>query len=267
MNSRLLLFLLAAVLIGAAAWFLLSGEPPSPPMIDDDPVRRPISSADPTAATANSTVPTEATAKPVKPPPIRRPEAKPVTATGSILVIPVPPEGQPIPKDIVIEIEAIGPELPAKPLAQMLEGDQYRYESILVGKYRIRIWGDVWVDSTAEVAVTADQESRVEVLLWRGGLVQYKTNPGASELPESVTVEVLDGRKQPIRARFQSRTPGAESSPMVGLSATLPPNGVVMGLKAGHYTLKGTTPRGESDEQIFEIKEGETAALSLRLRK
>jgi hypothetical protein len=263
------LVLIAVVLAALAAWLLLSGGAPGPSPEDDVAVRPDAPpEAPPEEATTSPTIEgaPRRPAPPAKPPP-RPVPAKPVLETGSVLVVPLTIEGGEAPPALRIELEAFSATPHAPSLAVPVEGGRYRVDRVPVGKYRVRASGDLLLDATADVAVEAGAEARVELRLEPGGMAAFRAVLYHGELPESVTVEVRDGRGLPVPARFFSRMRGHEATARTGTSATLPAEGVISNLKPGRYVARATSVRGEYDEQPLEIRAGQTSEVAFRISK
>ena len=265
MKNRVLVPI-GVALVGLAAWLLLRGGEPGPgPSPDDELAVRPGAETRELATSATEVAP-PAVAKPLENP-RPRPPVKDITDRGSLLVVPVAPEGGTVPKELHLDLEALGPAPAAQPLPLPLDGDQYRYESIPVGTYRVRISADFLMDSIGEAVVKADQETRVDVALLAGGMATYTAVLISGDPVERVTLAVLDGRGLPVPARFLSRKRSEETSARVDVSAVLPSEGIVSSLKPGHYTLRATSPKGASDDQVIDVKAGESVAVAFRIVK
>ena len=265
MRPLALLFVVAAAAL--AAWLLWpSGTAPAP----SDP-----SDGSDGSGQAPREAPVAAPGLPRTKPRERRPKTtdssagralgKTVVETGAIRVTISPVEGVLVARTARVEIEALGPEPAAHPLAVAQEDGTFVFDDIPAGRYRIRVMSEGSQEAVGETKVEKDQEAALEIALKPGGSASYAVSLYSGEAPDSVTLALLDGRGLPVGASFQTPTTTVHLAPAQGIA--LPPTGKVIGLRSGRYTLKATSPEGEADEKTFDAKAGEVVALELRIRK
>ena len=261
---RLVAFL-AALAVAAALFFLL--RPASAPLAPEaEPVDAGSSTgAPPPAAPGRAGLDRSAPVAPKRP---RNLPREPVTAkydTGSLAVRLVPEEGAVVSPTLRIAIEALGPDLPAGVVFAPRPDGLYAATRIPTGSHRLRVFSEGSVEATADVEVTKDAETLVEVPLVPGAAASYDVSLLSGEKPESVTLELTDVRGHAIPAVFQTPLTTLRIVPEKPVS--IPPTGKVLGLKPGKYVLKAKSPAGETAEQAFTARIGETTPLTLRVRR
>ena len=194
-----------------------------------------------------------------------RAAGKTVVETGTIRVTLSPVDGASLAKSARVEIEALGADPAAHPLALAQADGTFLFEEVPAGRYRVRVMSEGSQEAVGEAKVEKDQEAAVEVALKPGGSASYAVSLYSGEAPASVTLALLDGRGLPVGASFQTPATTIHLAPAQGIA--LPPTGKVIGLRPGRYTLRATSPEGETDEKAFEAKPGEVVALELKIRK
>jgi hypothetical protein len=261
---RLLLVVGTLALAALGAWFLLRSPAPPP---DDEGLERPpgTESRGPRPVPAPG-LPTRAP-DPTAPTtgPGGRGPAKPVEGRGDLVVVPVPAEGSTVPDDLRMSLEYVGAALEGSPLPAPEPGGRHRFRSIPEGEYRLRLFSDRILDATATVRVRDGQEEAVEVPLVAGGFAEVKVTYLDGEPPPQVTLALKDESGAPATARFEGRGKSA-TSPRTGAVVTMPAEVVVSALRPGRYVLRATSG-DEYDEQAFEVRAGEGAAVAMKVRR
>jgi hypothetical protein len=266
---RAVLTVLCVALAAGLAWLLLRPQTPGYDALEED--ARDTSGSDvprPAAPTPLGQRPeTPAMAETPAAAPGGRAPRPPVREKGQLVVVPVAPEGGSVPNDLRIDIEMVGATLTPHPLPVPQDDGSYRYLALPVGKYRVRLFSDLIVDSVAEAKVEEGVPARLEMPLVSGGHAQVKVVLYNGEAPPRVTFALKDGRGAPVSARYEGRSETFATSPRVGESVTMPPETVVSGLKPGRYTLRATSPAGEFEEETFEVRAGEGTPVALKVRR
>lgn len=170
-----------------------------------------------------------------------------------------------------VDVDSLGAGLPAYPLALQQEDGTWLYESLPVGKYRVKAVVRGYEVASTVVEVKKAQDVTAELALARGGELQWKATLLSGEAPAWVRLELLDGRGQAVAPTVLT-TLGythlrADQRP------DLPATGRIVGLRAGAYRLRAAaappTPNeaSEADEKVVEVKAGEVALVELSFRK
>jgi hypothetical protein len=256
---------LAALAVAVGVFFLLRPSNPAPAPEAEPPDAEAPAGAPPPAATGRAGLERSA---PTTPRPPRNLPREPATArydTGSVAVRLVPQEGLAVAPSVRIAIEALGPDLPAGVVFAPRPDGLYAASGIPTGTHRVRVFSEGSVDASADVEVTKDAETVVEVALAPGGVAAYDVSLPSGEKPETVTLELTDVRGHAIPAVFQ--TPQTTLRIVPEKPVAVPPTGKVLGLKPGKYVLKAKSPAGETAEQAFTAKTGETTELTLQVRR
>jgi hypothetical protein len=258
------LLLLLAAAVAAVGWFLLTYEGRAPTA-----VRTPDETTASGEPGAGLVTPSRTSTEPRKGPAPRAPaSAAPGSAryeTGSLVVWLRPQGDFVVPKEARVDLEAIGVSPPPGVVPDLREDGSRFFDSVVAGRYRVRAMVEGAEDASALVTVSKDQEAQVEIPLVAGGTVRYDVSLLSGEAPDTVRLALLDGQRVAIAMTVQTaattvRVP-ADRQPL------LPPEGKVIGLAPGSYSLRATSAAGETVERGFDIGRGESAAVQLTLRR
>jgi len=187
---------------------------------------------------------------------------------GTVRIVLTLPDGVEPGVGVRFDIAAKGPALATYPLPVREEDGTWRYETLPVGVYRVRVVVEGMQAASPDATVRADEETVVPVTLMRGGAIAYRAVLYSGEAPETVKLGLADARGVPVVSSIQ--LPAAMVH--VGVDAAtwnldLPPEGRIVGLKPGAYRLRATAASGEFDEQTVDVTVGEPAAVELKIRK
>ena len=187
-----------------------------------------------------------------------------VVSYGSLRVRFAPASGQTV-GGSRLDLEPFGVALSSYPLAVAQDDGAWLYERLPTGKYRVRATVPGAQDAVGEATIEKDAEAALTIPLVVGVDVPYRVVLYSGDVPELVTVELLDGRGVRIAGSFQT---GAGVAHVSASSARkLPGEGGVHGLRPGRYRLRATSEAGETDEQPFEATLGSPSTVELKLRK
>jgi hypothetical protein len=261
--------LLVVAAAAALAWWLLGGPAGAPsPLPARDGVE--ATTAPPAEAPPVEGAPPGAPTLPARPEapvvPVPRGPTPAVEGKGDLVVVLAPPEGAAAPADVRLDIERIGPRLSSYPLATRQEDGSWRYAGIPTGRYRVWVLSAGWRDASGETAVADGEEARLTVALVPGASARFRVVDWAGEAPPKFTLSVFDARMRPVAASFQ--TSATRVRVPAGKELGGVPEGLLIGLKPGTYTLRATGEAGDTDEKTFEARlEGEPPAVELKLKK
>lgn len=269
---RLRLPFLSVALLAAALYLLLREDAPRPSL--DDAVTAPAPAPrDPDTlggAQLTGSKPAGAAAAPAPkaPPPSIDPRTLP---RGPLSVAVFGPDDRPIPsEDVRVQV---GPgkgsrEWHATPLLFTEPGSNvWRSTDVLAGAVEVRVTGDHIVTKSVQAKVVPGTPTDLKVYVDRAGAIAYAVTLFSGEAPEQVTLTLLDGQRKPVAAQFQVRTPSVLTTPRFSSTVTQGPQGVVLGIAPGRYTLRAVTADEEYDEVAVEIAAGATVEVSLSIRK
>ncbi len=184
---------------------------------------------------------------------------------GDLVVALTVPEGTAAPAAPKMEIELLGPSLPSMPLPLVQPDGTWKYEGLPVGRYRVWVLCDGWRDAYAEGKVEKDGEGRIDVAMTPGASATFKVTNWFGQDPPKFSVVLLDGRMMPVAASWE--LPANRFRVPAGKAVEMPPEGRVIGLKPGTYTLRATSEEGETDEATFQARVGRVASVELKLKK
>ena len=260
-----LVALLAALAVAVGLFFWLRPSTTAPAPEPEPSATGASAGTPPRAASGRAGLEPSAPTTPKRPKNLPREPASARYDTGSVAVRLVPQEGVAVSPGVRIAIEALGPDLPAGIVFAPRPDGLYAAAGIPTGSHRLRVFSEGAIEATAEVEVSKDVETAVEVPLVPGAAAAYDVSLLSGEKPESVTLELTDVRGHAIPAVFQ--TPLTTLRIVPEKPVAVPPTGKVLGLKPGKYVLKVKSPAGETAEQAFTAKTGETTPLSLQVRR
>lgn len=264
--------LLSAALLAAVLYLLLREDAPRP-SLDDAPAVPAPAAPDPGTfggAQLTGSKPAGATAAPA--PKASPPSIDPRTLPrGPLSVAVFGPDDRPIPSEEV-RVQ-VGPgkgsrEWHATPLLLTEPGSNVWHSTdVLAGAVEVRVTGDHLVTKSVQVKVAPGTPTDLKVHVDRAGAIAYAVTLFSGEAPEQVTLTLLDAQRKPVAAQFQVRTPSVLTTPRFSSTITQGPQGVVLGIAPGRYTLRAVTAEDEYDEAAVEIAAGATVEVNLSIRK
>jgi hypothetical protein len=155
------------------------------------------------------------------------------------------------------------PEAARLPLAS--EDGTWLYERLPAGRYRVEAMVVGFVTASVETPVDGDAEALVEIPLRPGTEIAWKAIFPGSDVPSTIQVLLFDGRGERIPATLQ--TPATTQTVPATGTVAVPLEGRIVGLRPGHYRVRGVSPAGEWDEHDVDARLGETTTVELRIRR
>jgi hypothetical protein len=189
---------------------------------------------------------------------------------GGLRVQPVGEDGQVLPPSLArVEVRAIGPAFHAPPLGiPDPESGLWTFHSLIAGEVRVVVAGDHLVEASEVVEIRKDEVAEVTVTARPGGAIRYSVLLASGETPERVTLTLLEqASRRPVEARWLAHGEGFLGALRTATSVTQAPQGTVSGIPPGAYWLRATSPAGEIEEGLVEVRAGESVAIEVRVRR
>ena len=143
----------------------------------------------------------------------------------------------------------------------------WRFENVVAGAVRVRIQGDHVIGRTVDAVVQAGRDNDLPVALDRGGAIQYDVIAYDKTRPDPVRLTLVDYRGKPVVAWYEERSSSRMTTPKAFETAEIGPEGVVTRILPGRYRLRVVSPAEEGDEAEVDVVAGETAKVSLEVRR
>lgn len=143
----------------------------------------------------------------------------------------------------------------------------WRLADAVAGPVQVRIEGDHIVKRTVQTVVKRDRENELSVTLDLAGAIQYDVIAYDKTRPDPVKLTLYDFRSKPVRAWYQERTSRRLTTPKEFETAEIGPEGVIYGILPGRYRLRVVSSFEEYDEAEVDIVAGQTAKVSLEVRR
>jgi hypothetical protein len=144
----------------------------------------------------------------------------------------------------------------------------WRFDEVVVGWLQVVVVGDYVLEATARAQVSKGQTEEVTVVVRRAGAIAYEAELYSGERPELITLELRHPEtKKALDVYWEVRAPDAYASARKATRVVQGPEGVVFPIPPGRWILHATSAAGEIDQVDLEIRAGETARASIKLRR
>lgn len=261
----------ALVLAGLLAWFLLSGGDPDPGADDyshdpsgttarngEGPIRAEeagLAGASPRGRAKRSRGPNPY--KPLK------------ERTGTLEILPVDPDGEPVAADLCnVTIERVNPpEAMGKLGLRDRETGVWTFKKVPIGTIKVIVSGDHIVEGRKNVRVREGVATLREIPVELGALVRFKAVMPDGEAPKQVKLQLINAQGRPASVYWQSRNPRLTTSARRATQIQLPAEGVVFGLRPGRYELRAEAADEFDATSEIVVGPGDTEEVLLELRR
>lgn len=271
MLRRALPWLLLLLLAGGGAWLLRGGGEGGAELVPD------VAPAPPVAPAAGSAAPSlsaQAPERAPKPAPVRvaaptvDPRQLPV---GSLSVLPLGPDDQPIPCDLVTVSVEPGKGARAWHVQPLMVPDRqtqvWSSARVFAGPVKVRVWGDTIVPVEVEAVVGAEAAPPLRVHVDRAGMIEYEVSTYRDEPLGEVTLQLTGAGGRAVPAYWQVRTETVLTQPRLAREVVQGPQGVVFGVPPGTYRLRATSPAGEWEEAAVTVEPEGRHPVAIKVRR
>jgi hypothetical protein len=143
----------------------------------------------------------------------------------------------------------------------------WRFEKVRAGAVQVRLYSDHVARKIETVPVRADTENRVSIRVEPAGAIQYDVIAYDKTRPDPVDVTLYDQAGRSVKAWYQVRTTTKLTTPRLAETMRQGPEGILLGVVPGVYRLKVVSPAEEWDDAEVRVEAGQTARVSLEVRR